>query len=181
MAESDGELAAGFIARTPAAFSAAYQKYARVLYAVARNALGNGAAAEDCVHDALLRVWQTPGSYRAERGSLRTFLIACVRNEAMTTLRSTSRRAAREEKAARLEPVRAAEIAVVDHVEAARVRDAVMQLPHEQRAALDLVYFGHRSQAQAAAELGVPLGTIKSRLSVAIRRLHETLGARDGT
>lgn len=151
-----------------------------MLYTVARNALGDPDAAEDCVHDALLRVWQTPGSFRADRGSLRAFLVACVRNEAMSLLRSSARRSAREERAERLQPLRAVTFEVVDHVEAQRLRDALGRLPDEQRAALELVYFGNRSHAQAAADLGVPLGTIKSRLSLAIRRLHDLMTPEGG-
>lgn len=151
-----------------------------MLYTVARNALGDSTAAEDCVHDALLRVWQTPGSFHADRGSLRAFLVTCVRNEAMSLLRSSARRSAREERAERLQPVRTSTFDVVDHVEAQRLRDALRQLPEEQRAALELVYFNHCSHTQAAAELGVPLGTIKSRLSLAVRRLHDLLATGGG-
>src|SRR5271157_5603803 len=96
-------LAAGFVARRPAALEAAYECYAVELYSVARAALRNAADAEDCVHDALLRVWRTPDSFRQERGSLRAFLIGCVRNEAMSRLRSAARRGERERKAFRLE------------------------------------------------------------------------------
>ena len=91
-------LAAGFVARRPAALEAAYECYSLELYSVARAVLRNAADAEDCVHDALLRVWRTPDSFRQERGSLRAFLIGCVRNEAMSRLRSAARRAEREKE-----------------------------------------------------------------------------------
>jgi RNA polymerase sigma factor (sigma-70 family) len=178
--QSDDELAADFTARRPAALAAAYERHIRVLYAVARSVLGGDEAAEDCVHDALLRVWQTPGSYRTERGPLRAFLIACVRNEAMSMLRSGARRLAREERAERLAPVADSTFEVVDHVEARRLREALASLPAEQRAALELVYFGNRTHAQAAAQLGVPLGTVKSRISLAVRKLQSLVSPPEG-
>src|SRR5580658_1296347 len=124
MALSEQQLANEFAARSRDALAHAYERYGRLLYTVARNALGDGAQAEDCVHDALLRVWRMPNSYRAERGPLRAFLTSCVRNEAMTMLRCSGRRAAREERAVRLEPVRVQTLEVADPVEAARLREA---------------------------------------------------------
>jgi RNA polymerase sigma-70 factor (ECF subfamily) len=106
MASRDDDLATAFIARDPAAFDRAYAEYGRDLRAVAENVLADRAAAEDCLHDALLRVWGTSDSYRPERGSLRTFLIVCVRNEALSVLRGDRRRSAREERAQRLGPAR---------------------------------------------------------------------------
>jgi RNA polymerase sigma-70 factor, ECF subfamily len=178
---SDEELSLEFIERKPNTLARAYESYARVLNAVARSVLGNSGAAEDCVHEALLRVWQTPGSYRLERGSLRTFLIACVRNEALMTVRSAGRRTAREERAERLRVVPDTAIEVVDHIEAGRVRDALARLPDEQRAAIELVYFGNESHVQAAARLGVPLGTLKSRVSLGVRRLHALMAPAGGS
>jgi len=177
--QTDGELVDGlardFAAGRQGALAEAYSRFGRLLYTVARNALHDEAAAEDCVHDALLRVWRTPGAYRPERGNLRAFLVTCVRNEAMTMLRSAQRRAVREERFERLEPDTQEGIEVPDHVEARRLRDAMQRLPHQERAALELAYFGNRTQREVASELGVPLGTVKSRLSAAIRRLGAEL------
>ncbi len=174
MAAGDDELASDFIARDPTAFERAYATYGRALQAVARNVLGSDAAAEDCVHEALLRVWGTADSYRRERGPLRTFLIVCVRNEALSVARGDARRAAREDHVRRLTPV-STTVEVADHVEAQRVHSALSALPGEQRAALELVYYRNHTQAEAAAQLGVPLGTLKSRISLGIRRLHALL------
>jgi RNA polymerase sigma-70 factor (ECF subfamily) len=176
MAFRDDDLATAFIARDPSAFDRAYAVYGRDLRAVAENVLADRAAAEDCLHDALLRVWGTPDSYRPERGSLRTFLIVCVRNEALSVLRGDRRRSAREERAQRLGPVsETTTIEVPDHVEARRIRDALATLPDEQRLALERVYYANRTQVEAAADLGIPLGTLKTRVSAGVRRLHAAL------
>jgi RNA polymerase sigma-70 factor (ECF subfamily) len=68
-----------------------------------------------------------------------------------------------------------AEFEIPDHVELARLRAALATLPSEQRKALDLAFFRNRTHVQIAQELNVPLGTIKSRLSLAIRKLHASL------
>jgi RNA polymerase sigma-70 factor (ECF subfamily) len=129
--------------------------------------------AQDCVHDVFLRIWQHPESYREERGSFRSFLIACVRNEALSRRRTAARHRAREERIAVDEP--AFELHVVDHVEAARVRRALDLLPQEQRRALELAYFGGLTHREIAAALGEPLGTIKSRVAMALRKLAREL------
>ena len=165
-----------FIARRPDALGRAYEQYAPQLIAVARHAMGNAAAAEDCVHDALLRVWRTPGSFRPERGSLRAFLIACVRNEAMSTLRGSVRRDARERRAALLDPPEETTREPLDFLDAERVRAALARLPEEQRVAIVQAYFKNRSHSEIADHLGVPLGTIKSRISLALRKLQLDLG-----
>jgi RNA polymerase sigma-70 factor (ECF subfamily) len=129
--------------------------------------------AQDCVHDVFLRIWQHPESYREERGSFRSFLIACVRNEALSRRRTAARHRALEEQVAVDEP--AFEPHVVDHVEAARVRRALDVLPQEQRRALELAYFGGLTHREIAAALGEPLGTIKSRVAMALRKLAREL------
>jgi RNA polymerase sigma-70 factor (ECF subfamily) len=168
-------LAADFIARRPAALGRAYESYAAELYSVARAVLRSAADAEDCLHDALLRVWRTPDSFRLERGSLRAFLIVCVRNEAMSRLRSAGRRAEREKKAFRLEPVPDTTPHFVDPVEAARVRGALERLPAEQRVAVESAFFENLSQREIAEKFDLPLGTVKSRVMLGMRKLKDDL------
>jgi RNA polymerase sigma-70 factor (ECF subfamily) len=143
---------------------------------VARHVLGEPSAAEDCVHDALLRVWQAPNSYTAERGTLRAFLITCVRNEALSRLRSGLRRVERERRAHLLE-VDLESNEPADPFDARRVRAALARLPAEQREAIERAYFENLTQNQIAERLGVPLGTVKSRVLLAMRKLRAELGA----
>ncbi|MGH7328196.1 MAG: RNA polymerase sigma factor [Polyangiaceae bacterium] len=134
--------------------------------------------AQDCVHDVFLRIWQNPDSYRAERGSLRSFLLACVRNEALGRRRAAARHRAIEERATMYEP--SVEFQITDHVEAARVRRALEGLPPEQRRALELAYFGGLTHREIATTLGEPLGTIKSRVATALRKLGRELAGTHG-
>ena len=155
-----------------------YRQYADVCFSVALHVLRSPDDAQDCVHDVFVRVWQNEDAYRAERGSLRSFLIACVRNEALTRRRADARHRAIEAREASLEP--STEFEVADHLEAARVRRALGALPPEQRRALELAYFGGLTHREIATALGEPLGTIKSRLALALRKLGRELGQPQG-
>lgn len=154
-------------------FDLAYRAYAGRLRAVAYHVLRDRDAAEDAVHGALMRVWST-GAYSPQRGALLPFLIACVRREALDLARGARRRSERERRVAG-DPVLPDPTASVDPVEARRVRAALDALPAAQREVIERTYFGGRTLTEAAAELDVPLGTVKSRLAAALRRLHDTL------
>jgi RNA polymerase sigma-70 factor (ECF subfamily) len=175
MPTEDRTLAVDFAARRPDALARAYQNCAVLLVSVARHVLSDAAAAEDCVHDALLRVWQTPGSYRPERGSLRAFLVSCVRNEALTRLLSSGRRTERERRAYLLEPSPTETTETADPIDAARARAALARLPEEQRIAIEYAYFENLSQTAIAERLGIPLGTVKGRTALAMRKLRAAL------
>ena len=172
---TDEQLSRAFAGRTNDALAEAYRRYADVLYAVARGVAGGSDEAQDCVHEAILRVWRI-GSYRSERGALRSFLMVCVRNEALSRRRAAARHLELEgreaQAAAQLDPA----ATYVDHIELARLREALAKLPPEQRTVIELAYFGERTQSQIAAHLGVPLGTVKSRASLALRKLALAIG-----
>jgi RNA polymerase sigma-70 factor (ECF subfamily) len=155
-----------------------YERYADVCFSVALHVLRSPDDAEDCMHDVFVRVWQRRDAYRPERGSLRSFLIACGRNDALARLRAAARHRAIEEREAELQ--RPLELEIADHVEAARVRRSLSALPDDQRRALELAYFAGLTHREIAAALGEPLGTIKSRLALALRRLARELGEPQG-
>jgi RNA polymerase sigma-70 factor (ECF subfamily) len=111
---------------------------------------------------------------------LKGYLVACVRNEALTTLRRESRHDARALKAARLDPVPAVDAPSVDPVETQRLQGALARLPEDQRIALMLAYYGNKTQVEIAKEVDAPLGTIKSRISMAMRKLHAELASPGG-
>jgi len=156
------------------AFDRAYREYAPRLRSVAFAVLHDRDGAEDAVHGALMRVWGG-GTYRAERGALLPFLIACVRREALDALRGSKRRHLREVRASAGDPLAFDDTAALDPLEARRVRAALETLPAEQRDVILRAYYGHRTLAEVAQDTGVPLGTVKSRLAAALRRLHSTL------
>ncbi len=155
------------------AFETAYRAYAPRLRAVAYDVLRDREAAQDAVHTALVRVWSA-GAYRPERGALLPFLIACVRREALDAARAARRRHLREARAAG-DPVMPDVTAALDPVEAQRIARALAALPAAQRDVIVRAYYGHHTLAEIAHEHDLPLGTVKSRLSQALRRLHLAL------
>jgi RNA polymerase sigma-70 factor, ECF subfamily len=170
----DDQMVADFLAGKSSGLESVYQAYGKPLYSAARSVLGNDDDAQDCVHDALVRIWQRAGSYRPERGSLRSYLLVSVRNEALTRKRNAARHFTIEERAARAEQSKY-EIEMNDPIEGACLRRALTALPVEQRAALELAYFGQLTHVQVAERLGVPLGTTKSRIAMALRKLHAAM------
>jgi len=175
----EADLVAALVARQHDALERAYRAYGRLLYSVARQVLVGDAEAQDCVHDALLRVWQRPETFRPERGSLRAFLTVCVRNEAIGRKRSAARHFTIEQRLVEKEGNVRYEFEIEDHAELAHLRDALGTLPAEQRRALELAYWQHLSHGQISEALGVPLGTIKSRLALGLRKLQQALQAHE--
>jgi RNA polymerase sigma factor (sigma-70 family) len=171
------QLVDDFVARRPSGLEHAYELWSRLFFSVARHSISDADRAEDCVHDALLRVWRRPNQFAGSRDMLKAYLVTCVRNESLAMLRSESRRDARELKAARLATVSSVDPPAIDPVESQRLQSALLRLPDEQRTALTLAYYGNKTQVEIADELGVPLGTIKSRISMAMRKLHAELAA----
>ncbi|MGB8907265.1 MAG: sigma-70 family RNA polymerase sigma factor [Candidatus Cybelea sp.] len=168
------DLEAAFAAHTKWAFGEAYRQYASLLYSAAYNVLGNADDAKDCVADAIAKLWRSPRAYSPERGNLRSFLVVCVRNEAISRLRRQARRTRTEERLAVLAPDRE-EPSLADPIERDRVRRALLALPAEQRIALALAYYQGKTQSEIAAELQEPLGTIKSRIKLGLRKLASAL------
>jgi RNA polymerase sigma-70 factor, ECF subfamily len=157
-------------------FDRAYRAYAKRLRAVAFRVLQDRDAAEDAVHNALMRVWSAR-SYRPERGVLLPFLIACVRREAMDSRRASQRRHEREMRATSGELLAIDDMAAIDPVEARWVRRALDTLRPEHRGVIELAYYHNHTLAEIAREESLPLGTVKSRLSAALRLLHAALTA----
>ena len=174
MAVDDEALAAAFASKQRWAFEEAYRRYGALLYTTALRVLKNAEDAQDCVHDALTRVWRSPEAYTRSRGTVRSFLVVCVRNEAITRLRAKSRRTRLSERLA-AEPQEYEELHVEDVVETDRLRRALATLPPEQRAPIELAYYQQKTHTEIAQELNQPLGTIKSRISLGLRKLGNAL------
>ena len=144
----------------------------------ARSLTRDSADAEDLVHDALVRAYERRGTFRSG-GNLRAWLFSIVHNVFVDRMRSRRSEAARIEQAGYLADANAP--APQDHsVRLAEVREAFLALPDEQRSALHLVAIEGLSYAQAAEVIGVPLGTLMSRIGrarAALREMEE--GVRD--
>jgi RNA polymerase sigma-70 factor, ECF subfamily len=176
--DADAELARAFVARQEWAHEAAYRVHGRVLYAAAYSVLRDANEAQDCVQDVLLRLWRDASVYRVERGSLRAFLAVCVRNEALSRLRKSLNRERIERT---LQPPDDVEDIASGVAREDSIGRALAALNEEQRRAVALSYFGHLTHQEIAGRLGEPVGTVKSRLSAALRRLRAELGPQQET
>lgn len=170
----EATLAQAFARRERWAFDEAYRRFGSLLYSVALKVLHSAEDAEDCVHDVLVRVWKNPHTFTVERGSVRAFLVVCVRNDAISRTRSAARQDRLAQQVSRETPV-VDELQIPDFIEEQRVREALAQLPDEQRTALVLAYFGEKTHVQIAEQLGTPLGTVKSRIALGLRKLGNAL------
>lgn len=167
----DELLERAFAQRDPWAYESAYRRMGSRLFATARRTVRDDAAAADCVHDVFLRLWKNGSSYTVERGSLEAFLVTCVRNEALARVRNEARRSVLR---AQLLPDDAY-TQEEDPIERERIARAVASLNPEQAKSIELAYFRGMTFAEIASDLGEPLGTIKSRISTALRKLRMSL------
>jgi RNA polymerase sigma-70 factor, ECF subfamily len=168
------ELATAFAAHERWAFAETYRRYASLLYSAAYNVLDDAEGAKDAVADAVAKLWRSPRAYSSTRGNLRSFLVVCVRNEAISRRRRQARRLRLEARLAAM-PAEHAELAFPDPIERNRVRAALAALPQEQRDALELAYYEGKTHTEIADELHQPLGTVKSRIKLGLRKLAAAL------
>jgi RNA polymerase sigma-70 factor (ECF subfamily) len=175
---TDALLVARLAAGDDQALTEIFDRLAPMVYAVARRVLGEGTAAQDIVQDVFVELWSRPGRYDPAAGALHTYLTVVARNRAVDLLRSELRRVARQERHYRLTPEQGhpAPSEVVLTAEAGGlVRDAVRLLPSDQRRVVELAYFQGLTCREVALAAGIPEGTAKSRLRLALAKLETML------
>jgi RNA polymerase sigma-70 factor (ECF subfamily) len=177
----DEQLVAQVIHRDTAAFGALFDRYASLVYALAFHLLG-AADADEVVQEVFLRLWRRAHQFDPARGSFRAWFMAIARNEVLNRLRARTFQQQLQvaEQADRL--LAEAADPAPDPADAVWVRerqDAVLRalgdLPPEQRQAIVLAYFGGMSHTAIAEHLGWPLGTVKKRIQLGIRKLRVAL------
>ncbi len=165
--------------RDGAALEALYDRHHRVAMGLAMRLLQNRQEAEDVVQEAFLAVWRRASTYREERGSVRNWLLTIVHHRAVSQLRQhrpLQRPVTVDELLGSPDETEADMLdQAVRHMEAQRVRAALLALPIEQREALLLAYVGGLSCQQIAERSRVPLGTVKGRLRLALHKLRLSL------
>jgi RNA polymerase sigma factor (sigma-70 family) len=146
------------------ALEALYDRYGRAAYSLARRILTEETLAQDVVQEVFLSLWRDAGRFDAGRGTVATYLLSMTHHRAVDVVR-------REENLRRWK--------TSDEVEAserrAEVRAALKELPDAQREAVALAYFGGYTQREVAALVGVPLGTVKTRMAAGMRKLKAAL------
>lgn len=161
------------------AFDIFYDRYVNLVYSIAFSILGDPPLAEDVTQDVFLKIWRNLEAYDPAKAKVNTWMSRIARNRAIDVLRRQKpvQRQVSWADSHEREPVNAAtpEDRVSQHMTKDRVRQALAQLPVEQREALALAYFQNMTQQEIADTLGEPLGTIKTRIRLGMQKLRGLL------
>lgn len=159
------------------ALAEAYRRHSSAVFGLALRLVRHRPLAEDVTQEVFVRLWRRATTFDANRGSLRSFLLAHTHGRSIDLIRSESSRKTREEREARLTAVSGptVEEEVMDVARAEQVRGVLESLGEGERQAIELAYFGGYSYRQVAELLEVPEGTIKSRIRSGLKRMHEQL------
>jgi RNA polymerase sigma factor (sigma-70 family) len=171
---SEEELVLALRNREKIAIEALYDMYSASLYGVISRIVTDEAIAEDLLQETFIKIWHSFAAYSSEKGRLFTWMVNIARNLAIDKLRSKDFK--NQSKNQDLEN----NVTFIDeqkntvyNPELLGVKELVTTLKPEQRIILDLVYFKGYTHVEAADELGIPLGTIKTRLRMAIIELRK--------
>jgi RNA polymerase sigma-70 factor (ECF subfamily) len=171
---SEEELVLALRNREKVAIEALYDMYSSSLYGVISRIITETATAEDVLQETFVKIWHSFSSYSTEKGRLFTWMVNIARNLAIDKIRSKDFK--NQNKNQDLEN----NVTFIDEQrntvykpELLGIKELVETLKPEQKSILDLVYFKGYTHVEAADELGVPLGTIKTRLRTAIQQLRK--------
>lgn len=146
-----------------------YSRHAKRTYFIALRVLRDPSSAEDVLQEVFMQIWRNPTAFIATRGSLEGWLAVVARNRAIDLLRMKRPSELVDDLPL---PSRQNLSAEVEHkVTLERVKQVVATLPYEQRRALELAYFQGLTHSEIAAETGHPLGTVKTRIRIALQAL----------
>jgi RNA polymerase sigma-70 factor (ECF subfamily) len=159
-----------------------YSRYSRLVFSLALKMVSDHATAEEITLDVFTRVWEKASTYRSKQAKVSTWLVSMTRHRAIDWLRRQKVRFDQSSLSwaeitpdsvphANGSPEQATELALRQE----RVRAAVAQLPPEQQEALALAYFKGQSHREIAETLGQPLGTVKTRIRLAMQKLRQLL------
>jgi RNA polymerase sigma factor (sigma-70 family) len=175
----DGQLVQLVAEKDAGALEVLYDRYGKVAYSLARRILTDEVLAQDVVQEVFLSLWRDARRFDAGRGTLATYLLSMTHHRAVDVVRREEnlrrRRTSDEVLEFQPDPNPGVEAEAEAGERRAEVRAALAQLPPAQREALALAYFGGYTQREVAALVGVPLGTVKTRMAAGMRKLKEAL------
>jgi len=164
------------------AFAALYDRHSRAAFSLAYRMMGERQASEDLAQDAFIKVWQGAASYRAERGSVRTWILSIVHNRGIDQLRSTASRRRTQDRIEASAPRSQPSEAFAEtwrNSQREQVREAMNTLPQEQLKILELAYFSGYTHVEIAELVGLPLGTVKGRMRLGLKKIRAYFESRD--
>ncbi len=182
----DGRLVARMRDRDEAALGELYDRWSGRVRAIALRIVREAAEAEDVVEDVFWQAWRQADRFDASRGGVGTWLVTLARSRSLDRLRSLRRDASNvslddPDGGVPHESLSTGDVdpfAVAEHGERAqRIAAAMAELSPQQREALQLAYWSGLSQSEIAERTGTPLGTVKTRMRLALIKLRETMGA----
>lgn len=184
-ADSDVDLLVRLQDGDERALAALYDRHGVSLYGLARSILADPADAEEVVEDVFVRLWEAPDGFDPDRATLGGYLCVMTRSRALDRVRAGKRRARAVRRSAATDsdgfatPVSSFGNRTTARAERAELadalRDALAELPDEQRGALELAFFGGYTHTEIATETGLPLGTVKTRIRTAMQKLRGAL------
>jgi RNA polymerase sigma-70 factor, ECF subfamily len=159
------------------AFDAVYEQVAASVFGMVRRVIRDPAQSEEVTQDVLLEVWRNASRFDAERGSATAWVMTLAHRRAVDRVRSVQKESERERRTAAADiPYDEVAEAVESSLERERVRRCLGSLTELQRESVTLAYYGGYTYGQVASLLGVPTGTIKTRMRDALIRLRDCLG-----
>ncbi len=168
--------------RDPRGVELLYDRYGGLAFALAYRLLGERGSAEDVVQEAFLNVWRQGATYDTRRGTVRTWLLTIVHHRAIDQMRSVRSKMGADTVIDDAMPLPAKEdtwTEVVQGLEHEWIRQAMATLPPEQRQVVDLAYYGGFTHTEIAQRVGIPLGTVKGRMRLALDKLRDLLHVPD--
>ena len=178
--KEDRELVRRMASKESAALDAFYQRYNRIAFSLILRIVGSREDAEDVLTDVFWQVWQQSTRYDSSRGKPIAWLLTIARTRAIDSIRSTNRQQSRtDELDANTQPASTApepdSFVLADTRNA--VKEALHELPEQQRIPLEMAYFQGMSHTEIATALGQPLGTVKDRIRNGMMHLRKRLKA----
>lgn len=166
-------------ANDPDAFEVILERHADAAFALAYRMCGRHSAADDVTQESCLAMWRSGARYDRTRGSVRTWMLSIVHNRAIDTLRRSGvhdrHRASEEGVAETLEASERTDAQAIDNAASGELRNALCELPAEQRQVIELAYFAGFTQMEIASMLETPIGTVKSRMRLGLEKLRDHL------
>ena len=179
---SDVELVDRVAIGTADALDVLYERYSRVVFSFGFRILGDRAGAEELLQEVFLRTWRQAGNFSQSKGTFVTWLLSITHNMAIDEIRKRNRRPKRansEDPMLMLANMRDTDIPVDERAVLSSVRGeiatALEKLPVAQRTAIEMAYFQGLTQREIAEQVGEPLGTIKTRMRLGMRKLRDLL------
>ena len=163
------------------ALATLYDRHGRAAYSLAYRLMGEKQEAEDVVQEAFVKVWRSAGGYRVGRGSVRTWILSIVHNRGIDQIRSHASRRRTQDKVEASAPTSEPSEAFSEtwkNSQREQVREALNTLPQEQLQILELAYFSGYTHVEIAERLDLPLGTVKGRMRLGLRKIRDFFKAR---